>query len=123
MRAFQRTGSRIFSNEKLPKFHSISSILLNLPFQCPELSIFEVNEHEKNNRRQKCRFTNRLRNRRHEARTCECEKCRVRTYNSDLFTAHAAVPYTRIMLIYWLRIGTYRKENFIKYKVELKNNQ
>ena len=32
MRAFQRTGSRIFSNEKLPQSHSISSILLNLPF-------------------------------------------------------------------------------------------
>ena len=32
MRAFQRTGSRIFSNEKLPQLHSISSILLNLPF-------------------------------------------------------------------------------------------
>ena len=32
MRAFQRTGSRLFSNEKLPQSHSISSILLNLPF-------------------------------------------------------------------------------------------
>ena len=32
MRAFQRTGSRIFSNEKQPQSHSISSILLNLPF-------------------------------------------------------------------------------------------
>ena len=28
---------------------------------------------------------------------CECEKCRVRTYESVLFTAHAAVPYAQIM--------------------------
>ena len=28
---------------------------------------------------------------------CECEKCRVRTYESVPFTAHAAVPYARIM--------------------------
>ena len=27
-----KAGSRIFSNEKLPKLHSISSILLNLVF-------------------------------------------------------------------------------------------
>ena len=47
MCAFQRTGSRIFSNEKLPQLHSISSISLNLPFYCPELSTFEVNEQEK----------------------------------------------------------------------------
>ena len=45
--AFQRTGSRIFSIEKLPQSHSISSILLNLPFKCPELSIFEVNKQKK----------------------------------------------------------------------------
>ena len=32
MREFQRTGSRIFSNKKLPQLHSISSILLNLTF-------------------------------------------------------------------------------------------
>ena len=32
MRAFQRTGSRILSNEKLPQSHSISSLLLNLAF-------------------------------------------------------------------------------------------
>ena len=77
MHTFQRTGSRIFSNEKLPKLHSISSILLNLPFQSPELSIFEVNEQAKNNRRQKFRFTNRLRNQQHKARKNVCEKCRV----------------------------------------------
>ena len=29
---YQGTGSRIFSGEKLPKLHSIPSILLNLPF-------------------------------------------------------------------------------------------
>ena len=29
---YQATGSRIFSDEKLPKLHSIPSILLNLPF-------------------------------------------------------------------------------------------
>ena len=29
---YQGTGSRIFSDEKLPKLHSIPSILLNLPF-------------------------------------------------------------------------------------------
>ena len=27
----------------------------------------------------------------------ECEKCRVRTYESVPFTAHAAVPYARNM--------------------------
>ena len=32
MRAYQGTGSRIFSDEKLPKLHSIPSVLLNLPF-------------------------------------------------------------------------------------------
>ena len=36
---------------------------------CLELSIFEVNEQEKNNRRQKFRFTNPLRNRPHKVRT------------------------------------------------------
>ena len=45
--AFQGTGSRIFSNEKLPKLHSVSSTFLNPLFWCPELSIFEVNEQEK----------------------------------------------------------------------------
>ena len=28
---------------------------------------------------------------------CECEKCRVRTYESVRFTAHAAAPYACIM--------------------------
>ena len=28
---------------------------------------------------------------------CQCEKCRVRTYESVPFTAHATVPYARIM--------------------------
>ena len=28
---------------------------------------------------------------------CECEKCRVRAYESVPFTAHAAVSYARIM--------------------------
>ena len=45
---YQGTGSRIFSDEKLPKLHSIPSILLNLPFYCSKLSIYEANEQEKN---------------------------------------------------------------------------
>ena len=44
---YQETGSRIFSDEKLPKLHSIPPILLNLPFKCSKLSIYEVNEQEK----------------------------------------------------------------------------
>ena len=28
---------------------------------------------------------------------CECKKCRVRTYESVLFTADAAVPYAHTM--------------------------
>ena len=28
---------------------------------------------------------------------CECEKCRVRAYESVPFTAHAAMPYARNM--------------------------
>ena len=98
MCAFQRTGSRIFSNEKLPQLHSISSISLNLPFYCPELSTFEVNEQEKKTTEDKnldLRIDFAIDDTR--CALCECEKCHVRTYESVLFTAHAAVPYARIM--------------------------
>ena len=81
MRAFQRTGSRIFSNEKLPQF-------------CLELSIFEVNEQEittedKNLDLQIDFAINDTR-----CALCECEKYRVRTNERVPFTAHA-VGYIR----------------------------
>ena len=32
---------------------------------------------------------------------CECEKCRVRTFDGVPFTAHAAVPYTRTVILFY----------------------